>query len=181
MEVETLMEIPVINTEALKTKIVYLSHAHIAQASRRQKVARPRVEIYCEMITDVTGVGETDAEANMVVDNTTLVPVFHPDGTPFMKDNIVILGYQVKDVLDEEGNPTGETEYDLTMPITENQPYHYHIGEYDKVIWECFKKANPNSVAIETILEEGILRRLGVPGYDLKFIATEAWLNTQTT
>jgi hypothetical protein len=171
MENIILLEVEIVNTEQLRSSIDVTGL--IANFKKQE------IEVQFDLINNAKGIGPAKAPGKMIVNNTTDVPVVNPDGTPYMVDNWVTLGHQVKDVLDEEGNPTGETEYDLESPIKENRPYQLTIGEYDKVIWEIFDKRNPASLAVEIILTQGILRWMKVPGNELKFTATPEWLATQ--
>jgi hypothetical protein len=131
------------------------------------------IEIYCNLVQE-SPAGRTVNQQKMLVDNTTKVPVVDGEGNPlYSGTEQVIVGYQKKNEPLPEG---GFVEVDdTTKPIYEERPAQSTIGEYDKVFWEMWDERNPNKMAIETAIKEGILRRAGV-GPALQFVATPEYL-----
>ena len=123
----------------------------------------------------------------MLVDNLTPVPVVDQNGDPVMittqqpTGNYVMINVGDPIGQDQEGNPIYDQVPDYSQPIMQNVDVQKTIGEYDAVMWWFWDHRNPTPhSSIEQMIQEGMLRRLGMSQTPYVFTETAEWLATQT-
>lgn len=130
--------------------------------------------VYTSLIVKQTGLPvATTAQPPMRVDDTTPIPVHTVSGTPLTIDIVTTVPLMVPDPESTFQpapmipHPTETVEEITKVPVT--------ISEYDMLTWLCFDMRNPQPVAIQAIVAEGIMRKLGISQKPYVFVRTPAW------
>ena len=130
--------------------------------------------VYTSLVVEQAGLPvATTQQQPMRVDDTTPIAVHKPPGTLLSTTQTRTVPLMVPDIASGiipapmVPHPTETVQEPFLVPVT--------ISEYDMLTWMCFDTRNPSPMAIETIVAEGIRRRLGMSQVLYVFVRTAAW------
>ena len=128
--------------------------------------AERNILVYTSLVVEQTGLPVAAVtQPPMRVDDTTMIPVHKPAGTP-LSNTVPLMIPDPTSVLEPKPMIPHPTQT-VQVPVT--------ITEYNMLTWMCFDTRNPLPMAIETIVAEGIRRRLGMSQVPYVFVRTAAW------
>ncbi|MDJ1480267.1 hypothetical protein QNI16_07210 [Cytophagaceae bacterium YF14B1] len=161
------MEIIIKTEGAVKSYCIYNGLYH----NRKQNF----IHIFYSLADENPGLPFLEVEQKpMLIDNGTPVNVVDSTGNAVM----ITVSKPTGAYAQATDQVTGETYTDYNQPLYANVQEEFKIGEYDAVIWWAFDKRNSVKFAIESLIEEGMKRRMGMSNTAYQFIITSEWLAT---